>query len=401
MGNKQRFLLFVVPTLLQACGGGGASNSAGSSTLAPGTNTPSAANAQPISVDHGPANSTNTAFTSVTVCIPGTTACQTVDHIIVDTGSSGLRIVSSVLAPSSAFPQQVDANGAPLAECAQFADGFSWGPLKTADVKIASETAASMSIQLIDNSLAIPGSCSSTGAAEQTVQALGGNGILGIGVFVHDCGAACALQALPGNYYTCPVGGCQPIARDPTLQVQNPVASFAGDNNGTIIRLPAVPAGGLGTVQGSLIFGIDTQANNTLGSATVFSVDPQTGDFATLYKNQTYQSFVDTGSNGLFFPDSAIPVCTGAPGFYCPSTPLNLSATIQGTNGVAAAVSFSVANATTLFSNGNDAAFSNLAGTSTPANNFDWGLPFFFSRTVFTAIEGRNTSRGPGPYFAY
>jgi len=28
-------------------------------------------------------------------------------------------------------------------------------------------------------------------------------------------------------------------------------------------------------------------------------------------------------------------------------------------------------------------------------------LPFFFGRNVFTAIEGRNTPAGPGPYWAF
>ena len=40
----------------------------------------------------------NTAYTTVTVCAPGSTSnCQTIDHIQVDTGSSGLRILSEVL----------------------------------------------------------------------------------------------------------------------------------------------------------------------------------------------------------------------------------------------------------------------------------------------------------------
>jgi hypothetical protein len=32
---------------------------------------------------------------------------------------------------------------------------------------------------------------------------------------------------------------------------------------------------------------------------------------------------------------------------------------------------------------------------------FDWGLPFFFGRTVYTAIEGQSTPAGVGPYFAF
>jgi hypothetical protein len=39
-------------------------------------------------------------------------------------------------------------------------------------------------------------------------------------------------------------------------------------------------------------------------------------------------------------------------------------------------------------------AFSNLAGTypaSSGADTFDWGLPFYYGRTVYTAIEGATT----------
>jgi hypothetical protein len=40
-----------------------------------------------------------------------------------------------------------------------------------------------------------------------------------------------------------------------------------------------------------------------------------------------------------------------------------------------------------------------------PGNNitiqFDLGMPFFFGRNVFTAIENQTTPGGTGPYFAY
>ena len=63
-------------------------------------------NVQPITVNAGPANNyANGLFTSVTICVPGSTAnCQTIDGVLVDTGSSGLRILSSAL--TLTLPQQ-------------------------------------------------------------------------------------------------------------------------------------------------------------------------------------------------------------------------------------------------------------------------------------------------------
>jgi hypothetical protein len=43
-------------------------------------------------------------------------------------------------------------------------------------------------------------------------------------------------------------------------------------------------------------------------------------------------------------------------------------------------------------------AFDNLAGQA--GNVFDWGLPFFFGRRIFTAIASRPPLGGRGPYYA-
>src|SRR5208337_1949151 len=76
-------------------------------------------NVQPIVVDAGPpgVGTVNEAFVTVTVCLPNTSTCQNIDHVLVDTGSSGLRLLSSAgggeLNPSL-LPNEPDSKGNPL-----------------------------------------------------------------------------------------------------------------------------------------------------------------------------------------------------------------------------------------------------------------------------------------------
>jgi Protein of unknown function (DUF3443) len=402
-------------TIVLGCGGSSSSGSSSSGSNS-SSNPASGANVQPIVVNSGPlGHYANGVFTSVTVCAPGTSTCQTISGVLVDTGSYGLRVLSSAL-NGLALAQQNDASGSPIVECAQFADGITWGPIETAVVKMAGEQSSRIPIQVIGDpkfpDSTIPPACANQpGGPQDTQQALMTNGILGVGPFRQDCGGACApfTSNNPGFYYACPTAStCVVTTENISQQVQNPVWMFATDNNGVIVELPAVPATGALSVNGSLIFGIGTQSNNGLGSAKVFTPDPMTGNFTTQYQGTSYtKSFIDSGSNGLFFgqPTTVLKACTdtsGKPtGFYCPDAPQNLSAMQQGANGTSAAVNFTVGNANTLFS-ANNFAFNDLAGSNT-ANIFDWGLSFFFGRNVYTAIEGQSvpSTTLTGPFWAY
>ena len=387
-------LLFAV-----ACGG----ISGSSPTPTP---TPTGSNVQAITVDAGPAgNYANGAFTSVTVCVPGTSTCQTIDGVLVDTGSLGLRLLSSVL--TVPLPQQKASDGNPVVECLPFVNFYTWGPVQTADIEIAGEKASSTPIQVISGSdFPVPTACADFGTSGETLSDLGANGILGVGSFPQDCGGACTTTgpSNPNLYYECPTSGCVVVAEGLAQQVQNPVVLFSTDNNGVIIELPAASSPET-TLSGSLIFGIGTQSNNGLNGATVYSVD-DSGNFITTYQKTAYnQSFIDSGSNGLYFLDSStagIPVCSDANYFYCPSATQNLSATNEGSTGSpSGTVTFSVANADNLFNNNPNAnVFGQLAGPNS-LSGFDWGMPFFYGRKVFTAIYGQSTPGGTGPYWAY
>lgn len=386
---------------LAACGGGGTSHQ---NTIAG-----SASNVQAITVDSGPAgNYANGVFTSVTVCIPSSSNCQSIDGVLVDTGSYGLRLLSSSGggALTLALPNQTGSDGNPIGECAPFVSGLTWGPVAMADITISGEKASDLPVQIIDGAFAVlPKECAAFGVPEQETlsgqNGLGANGILGVGPLVQDCGSQCAQSGSsnPGLYYDCASTTCTIYAQPLASQVQNPVASFATDNNGVIVELPETNT--TSSVSGSLVFGIGTQSNNALDSATVFPINSNI-EINTGFKGQNYPAFVDSGSNALFFLDSnttSLPECTDNSSFYCPGSNTSLSATPASTGSASETVKFTIGNADSLFSDSTAFVFPTLGGPNT--GTFDWGLPFFFGRNVFTAIDGKNTPGGVGPYWAF
>jgi len=421
--------LVLIPLLcVTGCGGGGGGGSSnmtgngggGGSTGGGTTATAGPPNVESVVLDGGPSALTipaiNTAFVSVQICAPGsTTNCQTIDHVEVDTGSIGLRIIAGgSLGPGGGqltmtLPAVTDASGNPLAECLMFADGFSWGSVNTADVTlpVSGEKAAGVNMQVIgaasagDPSAASPACVPSPPlVTENTVTSFGANGILGVGPFQNDCATTTTCE--PGGsatYYSCPNGVCTQATVAVAQILPNPATKFPKDNNGVILELPTVAAGGAASPTGGvLVFGIGTQSNNALGSATQLMGDPATGYISAMLNGTSLpQSYLDSGSNGNFFP-SSLPVCP-APnnGFYCPSATTAQNATL-GSVGLAA--DFQVANAVSLFNaNTSATAFNELGGPASGSQSLDLGLPFFFGRHVFTGFG--NPATGAAPYFAF
>src|SRR5471032_3624464 len=359
--------------LLAACGGGssGSDSSSVSSSLISGSSgstsgaqpiAATASNTVPITVGSGAQNFVNIPNVTVTVCAPGTSNCQTIDNIQVDTGSYGLRLASDAAAQIlGSLPVNQSTSNGQLAECTQFADGFTWGNVRTADVKIGGEIASAIPIQIVgdlpDSTVPLNGCIN--GSNESTSRQLGATGILGVGVAPADCGVTCT-NAATSNYYSCPSGtDCSAIAVAVAQQVVNPVTKFAVDNNGVIVQLPSV-ATSAASVTGTLIFGIGTQSNNTLTGATSYG-STSFGNLAGTYKGAAVTTIVDSGSNGLFFSDSSLPACTSTfTDFYCPANAQTLSATVTGVNGVTGTVNFTVQNAQTLASSGTNYALNGL-----------------------------------------
>ena len=361
----------------------------------------SAGNVVPISVGESAVCRTiNQLCAVITICQPGTSSCQTISEVLVDNGSVGLRVFSSVL--STPLTQTVDVRGRAVGECTFFADGgTTWGPVQVADVVLGGAPAVRVPIQVIQSTFG--GQSSSNNPCNDEVdtdpQAASFNGILGIGIFRQDCGLICATNSNNTLYFSCNGGSCTGVAVPLADQVQNPVWLLPSGNNGLVITLPNVPAMGAPSVSGSLILGIGTTDNNTPSAGISVLTTDDNGFVTTVYKGRTFgQSIIDSGSNGLFFPDASLQQCaTPLDPFYCPPNAVNLSGTVIGENGSQIVVPFQVANTENLVQTGN-ATFNNLGGDF---SIFDWGLPFFLGRTVFIGIEGQSSSLGTGPYFAF
>jgi hypothetical protein len=280
-----------------------------------------------------------------------------------------------------------------------FGSGYAWGSVHLADVAISGETAPSVPIHVIgDTTLPVtaPTECQ-VGRPLVTTADLGANGILGIGVSPTDCGLACQQAPVSTYYYT---NAGTATSASLSAQITNPVTKFARDSNGVILEMGQVSDTGSATAQGTLVFGIDTQANNALyGTGATLMRTNANGDFTSTYSGATLtKTFFDSGSTVLFFPDLSIPIDSSS-GYYVPATTVGRSSTLVGASPTSVSLGFNIANGAALNASGNS-AFNNLGIYM--SRQFDFGMPFFYGRHVYYGISGKaSTGGGAGPYVAY
>ena len=423
---------------LAACGGGGGGD------IPPRVATPTSAtstlpsniatrlrdpNVASVYIDGGPTTQgspwiPNALYTDVKVCAPGDLSqCAVIKHVLVDTGSVGLRLIAQALPPAllAALPAVNFPRGAPTGECLAFISGVTWGGVRSADVRMGGsnfegQLAAGISVQIIadpDSRLAtVPAGCAAQGAMMQTTSTLGANGILGVGLFAHDCGSACASSAR-NVYFSCPsAGACVRSTMPLPQQVSNPIAAFSSDNNGNTIVVGNLLNGAAVRAEGQLVFGIATRQNNALAAGSAILATNSSGYFQSIFNgNMLAESFIDSGSSINFFPSSGnvfFPPCSApSDDFYCAASSLTLTATNTGRNASASQASVLIVNATDAFNNNPDArALLGLAGSGQSASLFDsldLGMSFFFGRSVATLIENRAAAGFPmaGPAFAH
>lgn len=405
----------------------GNQNQTGTTTPSTGgsTVTPPGGNVMTVTVNGslcGPASNqyNNEPCTSVTLCQAGTSNCQTIDDLLVDTGSFGLRIFSSAI--TVPMTPEKTASGGTLAECINYGDGSSqWGPVETVDVILGQEPAVAMPIQVINSSFGGASNCGTPQDPPQSSpQQAHFNGIIGVGLLAQDCGPTCVNSTTFEQYFSCSGSNCSLTTVSLAEQVTNPISLLPVDNNGLIFQLPSVAATGAASVSGTITLGIGTQSNNTpAAGVTVLGAAPSTvilgndtlSTVFSSYSNKAVAGFIDSGSNYLYIPPpsgNSVPNCGVAnkvsySGFFCPTSQVSFSAENESvTSSSTSAVSFEIGNAIDLLTSTN-MVFGNIgfnAGGGADAS-FDWGLPFFFGRTIYVGIEATKSSLGTGPYWAY
>jgi hypothetical protein len=307
-------------------------------------------NTAPLTVNLGAAGDVpNSVSTTVTVCVPNTTTCTTIPDVLVDTGSAGLRLLSSgainvtgAQVGSLGLPQVTDpATGFPVWECVVYGDlSYTWGTLNMATVQVSGETGsqipasaggtanAGIPIQVISTATPPEGiiyegaayynPCTyyetSTGAEEptngandSTVATAGWNGILGVGRSPQDCSFGdvnycTSLSTTSGQYLEYDSAGVSyegstfyyVVEPSPlNLQVWNPVSTLPVDNNGVELAFPSstspVGATGAASLTGTLYFGIGTESNNAIpASATTYGMNCESDLYEATFNGVNY-----------------------------------------------------------------------------------------------------------------
>lgn len=368
-------LLFFSLVLLPGCGGGSQSSSAPTAVCTGTTPTglpASTPNTMPV-YQSTCAGAVNTPVVTLRICAPNPpTTCEDVPNILLDYGSTGLRL-SHTLAIAGELPQE-QVNGQGLFECYLFVSGYNFGPVVRAQITLGTSS-VTVPVQISNSSLSAPSSCSS-GISSAPFQPFY-NGILGVLFPQYDIGSAYYYE---GSGYLPVNGNGVPSSSNESLEVQNPVYLLGSSyNNGVLLSgLPAVPSEGATNVTGTLTFGISSGGSYTTletYSSTTPNGCKSYGNLCASYNgNSSLTAFLDTGSNGFFIDNSSIPQCTGnLSGFFCGSPPTSQSAILTGATG-SYTLNFSIVSAQTLFSTGNN-DFSTLGGDA--PGTFDAGFPAF------------------------
>lgn len=384
--NKLILTLAFCSSFLTACnsGGGGSSSSDYSDgmsvTIAPGS--------------AGICQYVNAPCVTVNVCDTGNSNCSTINNVLLDTGSYGLRVFNSTLSQSTLNNLvPVTYNSNPVGECVSYGDGSqNWGGIYFANIQLNSSNVASgIPIQIINSSFQTsPSACYN---ATTSPSAFGVNGILGVGVYQQD----------GGDYYSCANNVCSRISLPANKQVTNPISALPNNNNGLTISFPNVSNTGSNNISGVMQFGVNTNSNNTITTTNNFTATLNSDGlpiFNSLLNGNIYSSFLDSGTNTLGVSNSGLPTSSG---FLNPAANTVLNITSLNSSSVYVNTFVTIASLSSLNTNYYD-AFNDIGtdlsfGTAT--NYIDFGMPYFYGKTIQIVFNGKSSNIGDGPLWAW
>jgi len=347
--------------------------------------TPRLNNVAPLTV-RTPHRGFNRMVVSVTVCAPGTGRCATIDDVMVDTGSTGLRLEASAVPSSLRLPAFVGPESKPLAECLRFVHDTAWGPLHRTNLHIGGMTATDLPIQVIaDDGGPQPAEC-----PVSTVRPTS-NGTLGIGPWLVDCPGDCEQDdGHPGVFVDregawSPFRGAVPRA----YRLPNPAAAFPGHGNGVSFDLPMPPRDGAAQVVGTLTLGVVAAPDSLLNKARIVCIDGR-GHFTTLYGGKAYpDSYIDSGTETNIIPDADLPRCEGMSWAFCAIPDRSFTATMVGRGGAGIDLAFMVGDYRGALER-RVGAWDGFAEVNGNSMAFVWGAPVFFGRQVSVIFDGRS-----------
>ncbi len=343
----------------------------------------------------------NQLFVDVTVC-DVKERCRTVPDVLVDTGSSGLRLFRPALKGLELEAVTVLHNR-PLGDWVSFGSGELWATLHWAWVRMGGlETTEAIPIELFDSPS--PGESLPAGYGGFDMRAepatTVGNGILGIA----------ARRYHHGRYYMFTGDGgalaqsdWERVMLDESAQLANPIGYFPEPyNNGSVISLPEVDAGkGQKAAQGWLGFGIGQPTAMLFpeGRRVITHELDQHGKFPVRLSERPVEVMLDSGSTVIHLDLDPLGFTRhkSLREFYDPAvlTPVDLTVISAGQE-IKLARALQVGPADNVEKADQGYAVLPMLATwhgpdgVVPGEPEDslLGLPFFFGRAVATGLQG-------------
>lgn len=383
---------FACIVALTACNNGSSSSA---------TNAPSV----PISIGSGMNGyGINTMYVSITLCRDQSgTSCQTIDNIILDTGSFGLKINKSALPESfiETLPRVTTNDDQMVYACNTFGSGYVFASEHYASLHLANDYTNNVVVQIIENAPTdeIPNSCVAKGPFDN-FENFGANGIIGVNPALTLSNSSILLYRKDVN------GIYQALSESETSSVpilnQNPLPSLQHNNNGFVIAIPPTLQNTNTNIAGKLILGVNTGGNNLITKKTNLIVASESslstvcnsGCFYSKIENpeSTIPAVFDSGTNSWVFISNNIPICSYG---YCPESPFVWNSWVFSYN-FAANESYQVTGIITKDeeSGGEDLSFSVMPGWGYENTNNEtlYGSPFFFGKNVYIVFPSKKSS---------